>query len=105
MREKVKRDILAAYGVTWEEVEAVDRALGGPQLRERERRFREALPGRIAKVTAQINERYKDVLPAGFRFEWAPSVPPGTPCQFMPDLGGEEPPGVFYLTECGEDAP
>lgn len=71
MREQVRRDVLAAYGVTAEEVEAVDAALGGSQLRERERRYREALPGRMAEAEREINARFAGVLPEGMRFEWA----------------------------------
>lgn len=73
MREQVRRDILAAYGVTAEEVELVDALLGGPQLRELERRYCEALPGRMAEAEREINDRFAGVLPEGMRFEWASS--------------------------------
>jgi hypothetical protein len=76
-----------------------------PEWDGSEKEFREiVLPARIAALTEGINGRYADVLPEGWRFEWALAPPPDAPHQLMPDLGGDEPPGKFFLApEAGGD--
>lgn len=59
------------------------------------------LPARIAALTEGINERYADVLPEGMRFAWYDRYTPGA-MSLMPDLGGDEPPGVFRLKPEGD---
>jgi hypothetical protein len=68
--EEMRQSILDAYGVTLEEVEELDAALGGPESRERERQFIAELPGRMNEARDHVNEALAGILPEGMRFEW-----------------------------------
>lgn len=87
--EQVRADILAAFSPSqesprprfrWRPVQwwhhrqykrrlfALERAQ--IQARAREAEFAAALPGRMDRIAADLNERLAGVLPEGMRFEW-----------------------------------
>lgn len=61
-----RRFICDAFGVTPAEVDALDRALLGPETRAAEQRFREELPAWIGRVIGEAN----GLLPCGLTFRY-----------------------------------
>lgn len=68
--EELRRQILETFGVTEEEVTALDEAMGGPAAREEERRWREeVIPQRRAAVLAELNGQLHSEFP-DLKFVW-----------------------------------
>lgn len=62
----LKADICRAFGVTEEEIDALDRVMMGPETRAAFERYRERLPARMQALADDLSV----LLPEGVTFEF-----------------------------------
>lgn len=68
--EDVKRRICEGFGVTLEEVDLLDEAMGGPELRAQVAGERELVAASVRTTIAAINK----TMPPGFTLVWIPAL-------------------------------